>query len=180
MSVGGPPEVITTPRLRLRPAALEDADAIYAGWARDPEVTRYLTWRPHEDVAITRAFLIDAAEAGLRGRRRLWAIETGDLGHLIGLIDAQLEPSRANLGWVLARAYWGRGYMSEAARIVTLALLAQRVIYRVWAVCDVDNPASARVMEKAGMTFEGRLRRWIVHPNVSALPRDVLCYARVR
>lgn len=174
------PGLITTARLRLRTAALEDADAIHAGWAQDAEVARYLTWRPHDDIALTRAFLIDAATAMERGRRRLWTIETLDPLRIIGQIDAHLEPCRANLGWVLARAYWGQGYMSEAAGAVTQALLAQPSIFRVWAVCDVQNPASARVMENAGMTYEGRLRRWIVHPNVSALPRDVLCYARVR
>jgi RimJ/RimL family protein N-acetyltransferase len=47
-------------------------------------------------------------------------------------------------------------------------------------VCDVDNIASARVMEKAGLTLEGRLRRWLVHPNISDEPRDCLGYARVR
>jgi ribosomal-protein-alanine N-acetyltransferase len=50
----------------------------------------------------------------------------------------------------------------------------------VWAVCDVDNLASARVLEKAGMGREGRLRRWVLHPNVSAAPRDCWCYAHVK
>jgi ribosomal-protein-alanine N-acetyltransferase len=53
-------------------------------------------------------------------------------------------------------------------------------IYRVWAVCDVDNVSSARLLESVGMQFEGKLRRWLVHPNVSAAPRDCLCYAIVK
>jgi len=53
-------------------------------------------------------------------------------------------------------------------------------IYRVFATCDVDNPASAKVMEKAGMKYEGLLRRYMIHPNVSEEPRDCLMYARVR
>jgi len=44
----------------------------------------------------------------------------------------------------------------------------------------VENLASARVLEKAGMHREGMLRRWSVHPNVSPEPRDCLCYAIVR
>ncbi|MGH6943752.1 MAG: GNAT family N-acetyltransferase, partial [Geminicoccaceae bacterium] len=82
--------------------------------------------------------------------------------------------------YVLARPFWGRGYMTEAVRALIRAALADPWIFRVWAFCDVENLASARVMEKAGMSFEGRLRRWTVHPNVGPEPRDVLCYAKVR
>ena len=57
--------------------------------------------------------------------------------------------------------------------------LAQRDLHRVWAVCDVDNEASARVLEKAGMTREGRLRAWAALPAFDA-PRDVWCYATVK
>ncbi|HMK37743.1 MAG TPA: GNAT family protein, partial [Bacteroidota bacterium] len=53
-------------------------------------------------------------------------------------------------------------------------------IFRVWAVCAVDNPASVRVLEKAGMTREGILRRWAVFPNIDGVPRDCYSYARVR
>lgn len=49
-------------------------------------------------------------------------------------------------------------------------------VHRVCAYCDVDNAASARVMEKVGMVHEGTLRRWAIHPNVSDSPRDVLVY----
>jgi RimJ/RimL family protein N-acetyltransferase len=44
----------------------------------------------------------------------------------------------------------------------------------------VENIASARVMEKAGMAREGLLRRYVVHPNISAEPRDAYLYAVVR
>jgi [ribosomal protein S5]-alanine N-acetyltransferase len=174
------PEVLHTARLRLRPARLDDAEAVFAGWARDPCATRYLSWRPYDDVALARAFLADAIEARQRGRRCLWSLEQVEDGQVIGQIDALLEGHRVYLGWVLAPPQWGRGYMSEAVRAVVEGCLAVPGIFRVWAVCDVDNRASARVMEKAGMSFEGRLRRFIVHPNLGPEPRDVLCYARVR
>jgi len=70
--------------------------------------------------------------------------------------------------------------MTEVVRAVSDWALAQSEIHRVWAVCDVDILASARVMEKAGMEREGRLRRWALPPNISATPRDSLCYARVK
>jgi RimJ/RimL family protein N-acetyltransferase len=47
-------------------------------------------------------------------------------------------------------------------------------------VCDIDNYGSKRVMEKAGMQYEGILRRWTVHPNVSSTPRDCHVFAKVK
>lgn len=175
-----PPAIIPTERLRLRPVAVADAEAMFERWARDIEVARYLTWRPYDDVALVRAYLLDAVDAWSRGARYLWSIELRGTGELIGQISAHPEGPRMNLGYVLARPWWGRGFMTETVRAVADALLRQPEVFRVWAVADVDNPASARVMEKAGMIFEGTLRRWIIHPNVSAEPRDVRCYARVR
>lgn len=176
----GLPSTLATARLRLRPARLEDADDMFERWARDIEVARYLTWRPYHDIALVRAYLVDALEAQAQGRRWLWSIEQRETAQLVGQISAHPEGPRVMLGYVLARAYWGRGYMTEAVRALNDAILDRPGYFRVWAVADIDNPASARVMEKAGMTFEGRLRRWIIHPNVSAEPRDVHCYARVR
>ena len=60
------PVLLTTARLRLRVPSLADAQAIFAGYATDPEVTRYLAWRPHPSLATTLAFL----------QRTIVAIET--------------------------------------------------------------------------------------------------------
>ena len=48
------------------------------------------------------------------------------------------------------------------------------------AIFDVENVASARVLEKVGMQLEGKLRRNIVHPNISSEPRDSYCYSAVK
>ncbi len=56
----------------------------------------------------------------------------------------------------------------------------QPSLYRLWAVCDVENMGSARVMEKAGMQLEGRLRRAILHPASSPEPRDFYIYSIVK
>ncbi len=83
-------------------------------------------------------------------------------------------------GYVLSRSAWGKGLMTEALTEVTGWALLQLNIWRVGDVCDLDNRASGRVMEKAGLIFEGVRRRWVVHPNVSDEPRDCLSYAKVR
>ena len=70
--------------------------------------------------------------------------------------------------------------MTEALSEVVRWGLGQPAIWRIGDVCDVDNLRSARVMEKAGMTREGVLRRWIAHPNISNEPRDCFVFAKVR
>jgi RimJ/RimL family protein N-acetyltransferase len=70
--------------------------------------------------------------------------------------------------------------MTEALSEVAHWALRQPEIFRISAVCDVENIASARVMEKAGLIREGLLRRWLVHPNISDKPRDCFAYAKAR
>lgn len=98
----------------------------------------------------------------------------------IGMLALHPENFMIGLGYVLAKDYWGKGYMTQAVREITNWLLEQSDVYRVFAVCDVENPASARVMEKAGMIREGLLRRYTMHPNVSDEPRDCYMYAIVK
>jgi RimJ/RimL family protein N-acetyltransferase len=101
---------------------------------------------------------------------------------VLGTISATPERHawRCLLGYVLARKYWNKGYMTEAVKAVTSELFNDPDICRVWAVVDLENPASARVLEKAGLRCEGILRRWSLHPNLSEMPRDCWSYAIVR
>jgi RimJ/RimL family protein N-acetyltransferase len=69
--------------------------------------------------------------------------------------------------------------MAEAVDAVSTWFLSQSSVERVWATCDVENTASARVLEKAGFELEGTLRHWDVHPNLGGGRRDALCYSRI-
>ncbi len=109
-----------------------------------------------------------------------YVITLKDSDSAIGMIALHPDGFKIEIGYVLARPQWGKGYMTEAARAVTNWLLEQPDSYRVFAVCDVENPASARVMEKAGMIREGILHRNSIHPNVSNEPRDSYIYAIVK
>lgn len=174
------PEVIRTRRLTLRPPREEDAGAIFQGYAQDPAVTRFLQWRPHQSIAETERFLQECVRAWAEGERRPWTITREPVDSPRGMVELRVMDHRAELGYVLARAEWGQGLMTEAVEAVLAAALAEPALYRVAAVCDVENVASARVMEKSGMVREGRLRRFAVHPNVAGEPRDVFLYARTR
>jgi len=174
--------IIVTQRLRLRPPVLTDAEAIHHGYAQDPEVSRYMIWRPHGSLADTEAFLRSSMADWDGGSQWSWVITRFGDDTAIGMLAARPDGKHAvSLGYVLARSAWGNGYMTEAARAVIESIWTTRPdVFRIWAVCDVDNPASARVMEKAGMQREGRLARYIVHPNISEEPRDVFIHAITR
>jgi len=175
-----PFDPIETERLILRKPCMEDAPAIFTAYAQDPEVTRYMTWRSHRNIEET--YRIVAVMLGLweNGKAYSCAITLKGSDTVIGMIAAHPDGFKVEIGYVLARPHWGRGYMTEAARAIVSALLAQPNVYRVFAVCDLQNPASARVMEKAGMQREGLLRKYSIHPNISDEPRDSYIYAAVK
>ena len=174
-----PPFTLETERLVLRRPTLGDADAVFAVYAKDPEVARYTSWSAHGDATDTRAFLRRCHEMWERGRLFTWSITRRETGTIIGNTDIRPDGHRAEIGYVLGRSAWGRGYATEAVTAVVTWGLAQPSLHRVWAVCDVENVASARVLEKAGMNREACLRAWAAMPAFS-VPRDVWCYARVK
>lgn len=176
-----PPEIFTTARLTARKPHREDAAAVFAAYASDPEATRYLTWKPYTAVEPLAEFL--------QARAENWSTSDGLFAWMLclkgtdiplGSIGVTIKDNKALFGYVLGRAHWGRGYMTEALRALLDWTDAQPEIFRAWAFCDAENPASARVMEKAGMTREGILRRWHVAPNISSEPRDCIVCAKVR
>jgi RimJ/RimL family protein N-acetyltransferase len=175
-----PPPAVETARLHLRPPRLEDAAEIFVRYGQDVEVTRYLTWRPHGTMEPVQDFLRHLLALREQGAVLPWVVERRADGRLLGMIDLRIHGHRAEMGYALARDAWGQGFATEAVRALVEWALTQPGLYRVWAVCDVDNRASARVLEKVGLVREGRLQRWSVHPNVSEEPRDCWCYARVR
>lgn len=175
-----PPETLATTRLVLRKPCLEDAPRIFSEYAQDRDVTRFLLWRPHRSIEDTKLFLNRCVRNWRGNHEFTWIITLKDSRDLIGSIALWREPTGAVVGYTLSKRFWGRGYMSEAVTVVTEWAINQQDIFRVWAVCDTENTASSRVLEKAGMQREGILRRWTVLPNIGNEPRDCYCYAKVR
>jgi RimJ/RimL family protein N-acetyltransferase len=101
-------------------------------------------------------------------------------GEAIGMIDPRIEGPRVGIGYAAARAHWGKGYVPEATHAIIAWAFQQPSLYRVYATTDLENTASRRVLEKVGMQCEGILRKHIVHPNISEIPRDCYIYATIK
>jgi RimJ/RimL family protein N-acetyltransferase len=174
------PDGFRTDRLVLRPIAPEDAGPIFDSYAQDAEVTRFLVWRPHRSRDDTEAYIARCL-AKPPDEARTYVLVGREDGAVRGAFDLRRdEPHRFGFGYVLARRCWGQGLMPEALAAVAEWALAQPGVFRFNALCDVENLASARAMEKAGLVREGLLRRRSVHPNIGDEPRDCFLYARVR
>ena len=171
------PDTVDTQRLRLRRPVPTDAEPIFQTYAQDPEVTRYLEWVPHASVETTREFVSLCQDRWTNSVAFPYVITRKEDAALLGMIEVRPNGHRADFGYVLARSYWGDGFMPEAIAAIAKITLGHPTIYRMFATCDVENKASARALEKAGFAREGLLRKHIIHPNISPEPRDSLLYA---
>lgn len=155
-------KTLETTRLILRRFSPEDAENMYYNWAADPEVTKYLTWPRHSSPEATRTLLENWEKQYENGSYFSWAIESKDVLQPIGSIAAMKideEIESAEIGYCLSRKYWGQGIMPEALIAVMHYLFDEVGLNRISAVHDVNNPKSGRVMEKAGLKYEGILRQ---------------------
>jgi len=175
------PEHIQTDRYLLRRVVPDDAQAIFKSYGTDAMATLYLGWKPHQCVQQTRTFLQRAAQEWDEATGfPLVAFDCQEPDELIGMFHPHMQGFTISYGYVLSPASWGRGCATEIMRWLVKHALSHSHIHRAEAFCDVENVASARVLEKTGMAFEGVLRRYFLHPNISDVPRDCRMYAKVR
>jgi ribosomal-protein-alanine N-acetyltransferase len=125
-------------------------------------VSRYLTWDVGDyerAVAFLEKTIAEAHEQP-RSIYEFGIVEraTDELVGSAGIRIRDRRNRRADLGYVLRRDRWGRGYMTEVVGILISLGFGQLGMHRIEATCHPDNRASARIMEKCGMRFEGRLR----------------------
>ncbi|MCT7656857.1 GNAT family N-acetyltransferase [Mycobacterium deserti] len=169
-------EVLNGSRVTLRIPTLDDAEPLFERIASDPEVSRYMSWPVHRDVEETRRVITGLFNVG---GETTWLIDLRDSGDLIGAIGWR-RPQRhiIDFGYYLGRPWWGRGYMSEAVQLILDKAHRDDTVFRVSAYCSVENTASARVLERCGLTCEGRLVRYAVLPNIGDEPQDCLLFAK--
>jgi len=165
-----PTPTLHTPRLRLRPFAEADADALYALHS-NPQVLRYWDSPPWSDPGRAERFITVSralAEDGSGARLAIDRVADGAFLGWCGLVRWNPDFRSASLGYCLGEAAWGQGYMTEAAHAVLEWAYATLDLNRVQAETDTRNVASARVLEKLGFVREGTLREdCVVNGDVS-------------
>ena len=154
---------LATERLTLRRFEIEDAEYMFYNWAKDPEVTKYLTWPAHESLEISEKIVKDWVSHYDELNYYQWAIELNDLEQPIGSIAAVKvndDTECISVGYCIGKDFWNKGYTSEALREVIRFFMVEVGAGRVDAWHDSNNPNSGKVMASAGMEYEGTLRNF--------------------
>jgi [ribosomal protein S5]-alanine N-acetyltransferase len=174
------PVTLDGPRVSLREWHPDDAAAIFA-YVSNPTVSAYVPWRAHADIEETKAglaALLELATTEERSTYDLAAVLAIDHGTALvggGRICVRSTRHRCGeLSYVVHPDWWSRGLGTEIACLLIGFAFTSLGLHRVEATTHPDNVASQRVLEKAGMTYEGRMRD---HLLVDGTWRDSLGYA---
>ena len=151
---------LETPRLVLREYTKDDSTAVLA-YQSDPRYLRYYPWegRTLDDAQRFVRTFIDWQSESPRRRFQL-AVLLRESGALIGSCGVRRKPdddTEADIGFELSPEHWGRGYATEAATAMAEFAFRELGVLRLSSWCIAENAASARVLEKLGMSLEGRL-----------------------
>src|SRR5436190_1961282 len=140
---------------------------MFARYAGDPEVTRFLGWPRHTSVGDTRGFLAFSASEWERWPAGPYLIRRRSDRYLLGSTGLGFEsPERAMTGYVLARDAWGHGYATEA--LAAMVDVARRSgVRHLYALCHLDHQASWHVLEKCGFVREPDRTGRVEFPNLA-------------
>jgi RimJ/RimL family protein N-acetyltransferase len=170
---------LTTERLLLRPFALEDAGRVTELLQR-PEIaaTTLNISHPYPEGAAA-SWIASHPAAAETGEAYTWAICRREDGLLMGAIGIHVDARhrRGEIGYWLGVPYWNQGFTTEAARAVIDYGFTELQLHRIEAMHLPRNVGSGRVMQKAGMSYEGTLRGYVQKDGVF---EDAAMYAVLR
>ena len=171
--------VITTERVVLRWVSENDIDSLYEVFS-DPQVMRYWSTAPFTDREAAVNLQREIAAGNETNTMMKWGLALRDSDRLIGtttLFNLNLDNGRAELGYAMGRAHWGKGLMNEALQALVSHAFEEMQLRRLEADVDPRNDASIRTLERLGFQREGYLReRWHVNGEI----QDALFYGLLR
>ncbi len=171
--------VIQSERLCLRPMSLADTDDIFL-FTSNPQTVEFLSWHPHREKTITKSFINAVLEKYSKNEPAQWAIELKETGKVIGIsgfVDFSEDHKRAEIAFVMSPAYQGKGYMTEANKLILQTGFDKLNLNRIQAKAEITNYSSQKVLEKIGMQQEGVLRDYLVMKNTF---RSYFMYAMLK
>ena len=171
--------IITTPRIVLRWISTDDIDGLYEIFS-DPQVMRYWSTVPLPNREAAAELQREIADGNENNSMLKWGLALRDSNTVIGtttLFHLNLDNGRAEIGYAMGRAHWGKGYMNEALNALVSYAFEVMELRRLEADVDPRNLASIRTLEKLGFQREGFLReRWHVNGEI----QDALFYGLLR
>lgn len=145
---------LKTERLILRPLGIEDINTVHA-YASDIENTRYMLHLPNDTIEETMDFLTQVTNEWQKAVPLFYEFAITLEGEHIGAVGVYLNEQRTEgeLGWILNKKYWGKGFATEAANAVKDFAVNQLKVSTLFARCDYRNAPSSNVMKKIGLNL---------------------------
>ncbi len=148
---------LETDRLILRKIKYSDKSDIFE-YAKNPEVAKYVLWEPHREKIDTIAFLNIVYSAYNKNKAAPWGIQLKENSKIIGTVGFvkwDKEKKIGEIGYVLAKDYWGRGLITEAVKEVLKFGFSTMGLTKITAHCIAENVGSEKVLLKSGFNFDG-------------------------
>jgi ribosomal-protein-alanine N-acetyltransferase len=170
--------VVRGPSLSLQLLRDDHAPALYE-LGRNPEVSRFFSWKPYTAADEASAFITSLARQRETGARLELGIfgEDDELLGITGFSEFSRRDRRAVLGTWLGRPFWGSGANRESKALVLALGFRSLGLLRVTALASPQNVRSVAALQRLGFVHEGVLRGWHVHAGV---PRDVAVLRMMR
>ncbi|MDD4310203.1 MAG: GNAT family protein [Candidatus Cloacimonetes bacterium] len=171
---------LRTERLRLRKIQASDAEMLCRLYS-NPEVNRYLDWYGPQVVSEAEVVIAFLEQQYSTAKALRWALTLPSTNELIGtvLLSNFQKSALADLGYDLARPYWGKGLMQEALLEVLHFAFAELGLIRISAYVRPENTASANLLERLDFVQEGTLRKAGYHESKNEF-FDVQLFARIQ
>lgn len=154
---------IETKNLILRKFELSDAEAMYKNWANDSEVTKFLTWKPHGNIEVSRDILKSWIDEYENSNFYQWAIVLKSNGDepigCISIVRQDEEIGMVHVGYCIGKKWWNRGVTSEALNALIKYFVDEVGANRIESRHDPLNQNSGKVMMKCGLKYEGTMRK---------------------
>ena len=159
-------QTIETDRFYLRKFTLDDAKPMYQNWARDEQVTHFLTWPAHSSAQVTDSLLKVWVSEYDQLETYNWCIEWRKTGEPIGnirVVDMYSDIGSVEIGYCLSKEYWNKGIMTEAVQAVMEFLFSIVDVNRIEVNVDSYNQGSCIVLVKSGFNYTGMRRQGAIN-----------------
>ena len=142
---------------------------MFLNWANDAEVTKFLTWEPHQSVEEIKQLLVNWVKSYGNLDYYQWGIILKDENRLIGgisVVKIDEDLNTIEIGYCIGKKWWGKGITTEALKRVIEFFFNEVRANNIEARHYIENVNSGKVMRKAGMIYEKTVEE----------PRVMCCY----